>query len=564
VITATRLDKLEQAYPEPVAVSGESPASPLAWATAHRAIDGQPFSLQRFAPLQALYADTHPHICVIKPAQRGVSEWAINYTGFALDRGAAAWAPDKTGLNVAYLFPTAKALGDFSKERFSGLRMETPYLSSLFGGDTFDDVTFKQVRSSYLYLRGGWSESALLSFAADVLILDEYDRMDPKAVALARRRLNASVVRRELDISTPTVPGKGIHSLYLQSDQRVYEQPHQCGAWSQYDFFRDVQADGEPWSTWQHWAPEQLRRAVVALHCPQCQQPLTADERCAPGRWTAEAPEITGIRGYWVPPLAWPFVDLTRFACNAVSADPSEQQEFYRSDLGQPYEVGGSRITEAMLQQLSAALPNGRLPDGPWRDATMGVDVGSRFHFRVSAIGPENARYVLDMGAVHDWADLDVLMAKYHVRQCIIDALPELHACEQWAAGHRGKVLRALYPQPSALAGQLYHVDRDTGRVQINRTMVLDRVLATVARAEECWPARVTNDPEVLMHMTALVRVTRQDERGQEQAVWVHTQPDHLMHAMAYDLTARLVLPAPTPLAAPTGGTMRSKWSLGE
>lgn len=523
----------------------DTPASPFAWARAYRAIDAQPFSLARFAPLEALYADPHPHICVIKPAQRGVSEWAINYTGFALDCGAAAWAPEKSGLNVAYLFPTQAALSDFSKERFSGLRLESPYLASLFGGDDeFSGVTFKQVRGSYLYLRGGWSESALLSFAADVLILDEYDRMDPKAVALARRRLNASEVRRELDISTPTIPGKGIHSLYLQSDQRVYEQPHACGAWARYDFFQDVQADGHPWAEWQHWEPERLRRATVAVHCPTCQAPLSADERCAPGRWVAQAPEITGLRGYWIPPLAFPFLDLTLFAINAVSLDPSEQQEFYRSDLGLPYEVGGSRVTEAMLQQLSAQLPGGRLPAGPWRNTTMGVDVGARFHYRVSSLGPDGARYVRAMGAVATWDDLDRLMAEYQVRQCVVDALPELHGAEQWAARHPGRVLRALYPQPSALAGQLSRLDADTGRVLINRTMAMDRVWATLAQAEERWPASITSDPEVRTHMTAPVRVTRQDDRGQEQVTWVHTQPDHGYHACAYDLIARLTLPA--------------------
>jgi hypothetical protein len=68
-------------------------------------------------------------------------------------------------------------------------------------GDAFNAATFKQVGSSYLYLRGGWNARALKTFPADVIILDEYDEMDPKAPALARRRMNASLVRRELDIS---------------------------------------------------------------------------------------------------------------------------------------------------------------------------------------------------------------------------------------------------------------------------------------------------------------------------------------------------------------------------
>ena len=524
--------------------SDPPPTSLLAWANRYRQIDGHPFSLERFTPLADLYRDEHPHIVVMKPAQRGISEWAINYACFALDCGAAAWATPKKGLNVGYIFPTAEALGDFSKERFSGLARESPYLAHLFTDTDFDAVRFKQVRDSYLYLRGGWSESALLSFAADVLILDEYDRMDPKAVALARRRLNASLVRRELDISTPTLPGKGIHALYLQSDQRIYEQlcPG-CGGWHQYDFFRDVWVDDYPCDAWRYMEPEQLRRASIRLQCPNCQRALTAEERCAPGRWVAQVPEVAGLRGYHIPALAFPFVDLTRLAVSAVSIDPSEVQEFYRSDLGLPYEPGGSRITEAMLQQLSYRLPGGQLPETTWRDMTMGVDVGARFHYRVSSTGPDGARYVRAMGSVESWDALHGLMANFLVRHCLIDALPELHACQEWAARHPGKVLRALYPQPAALAGQLFRLDGERGIVQINRTMAMDRVFAVVAGAQEHWPAAVHNHPQVRTHLTAPVRVTRVDDRGQEQASWVHTAPDHLFHACVYDLVAREALP---------------------
>ncbi|HEY8597102.1 MAG TPA: phage terminase large subunit family protein [Thermomicrobiales bacterium] len=251
--------------------------TPVEWAERNRFIDGHAFSLARFTPLRELYEDDHPHIVVLKPAQRGVSEWAINRAMFALEHGAEAWGPrdpdgkpTKEGLNGAYLFPTQAALSDFSKERLGGLKEESAHLAGLFH-DGYDDVTFKQVGRSYRYLRGAWSVSALLSFPADVLVLDEFDRMDPKAVALARRRLNASLIRREIDLSTPTVPGRGIDALYQQSDRRVYEQPcPRCAAWHVYEFKRDVRADGEPFGVWQYWGRERLANAAFAVGCPSC------------------------------------------------------------------------------------------------------------------------------------------------------------------------------------------------------------------------------------------------------------------------------------------------------
>jgi phage terminase large subunit GpA-like protein len=461
------------------------PSALLEWAERYRRIDGRPFSLDRFAPLRAIYADDHPRIVVTKPSQRGVSEWAINYAVFALDRGAEVWATgEKDGLNVGYIFPTQSALSAFSKERIAGMRREGPYLATLFGdADDYDTVDFKQVGPSYLYLRGGWSESGLLSFAADVLILDEYDRMDPSAVALARRRLNASTVRRELFISTPTLPGTGVHGLYLQSDRHVYEQWHRCGEWVSFDFWRDVRVDGLPYEVpggrgWKAWPAELIRASEVRLSCPSCGDPISDAERISPGRWRAEAPEVLGLRGYHVPWWPFPVVDLLEYAVTAVSQDPSELTEFYRSDLGLPYESSGSRITREMLASLSHGLEGGLLPEAAWRDTTMGVDVGSRFHYRVSSLDEAGRRCVRAMGSVASWDEVDRLMAEYQVRLAVVDALPEMHAAAAFVARHPGRAVVATYPTANALKGVMLAPDPaqhpgkalGDGRIQINRS----------------------------------------------------------------------------------------------
>lgn len=548
------------------------PSALLEWAERYRRIDGHPFGLDRFAPLRAIYADDHPRIVVTKPSQRGVSEWAINYAIFALDRGAQVWTNgEKDGLNVGYIFPTQIALSAFSKERIAGLRRESTYLATLFGdGDDYDTVDFKQVGSSYLYLRGGWSESGLLSFAADVLVLDEYDRMDPSAIALARRRLNASTVRRELFISTPTLPGAGIHGLYLQSDQHVYEQWHRCGAWVSFDFWRDVRVDGQPYEApggkgWRTWPAQLIRSSDVRLSCPTCQEPIADEERYAPGRWRADAPEVQGLRGYHVPWWPFPVVDLTEYAVTAVSQDPSELTELYRSDLGLPYESSGSRITREMLAALSVDLDGGLLPDLAWSETTMGVDVGTRFHYRVSSLGSDGVRYVRGAGSVATWEDVDILMITYGVRLCVVDAMPEMHAARAFVERHKGRAVTATYPTANALKGVLWapadgaKVVQD-GRVQINRTMAMDGVYAAVAAGKERWPASIHNDPEVIEHMTAPVRVTTLDAHGQPRADWVHTKPDHLFHASVYDLVAGSLLPTDLPTVPPQGISRTSFW----
>lgn len=540
------------------------------WSVRHRRIEGLPFSLERFLPLKALYADEHPHIVVIKPAQRGVSEYAINFTSFALEHGARVWTDgQKDGVNVAYIFPTIDTLGDFSKERISGLEEETVHLARLFGEhDDYNAVRFKQVGRSYLYLRGGWSPRALKSFPADILILDEYDEMDPKAIALARRRMNASIVHRELDISTPTIPGFGIHEVYLRSDQRVYRQRHRCGEWVGYDFYKNVVVNGQAWAEgdggWRYLMAEELLTATVELICPSCGGAVTEEERMALGEWSAMAPLAKAVRGYHIPWWPFPIVDLTRFAIAAVSRDPTEVEQFNQQDLGNPYSASGARVTAEGLLNCSIDLENGELPpNAVYTKVTMGVDVGTRLHIRVS--GELNSiPHVLWMGAVLEFEELYDIMDRFKVRLCVIDAMPEQHAVSAFVARFPGRVIAAGYPtNVQALKAALVGPNKegkpnvdlimDNKRVQVNRTMAMDRVSANIANQKERWPRSIATMPEVVGNMTSPVRVVIQDKTGQPTASWVHTTPDHFFHACVYDLVAReLCRPEAASASTPT------------
>lgn len=526
------------------------PDSVYEWARRYRFLDKHEFSLDRFKPLHALYEDDWQRIVVMKPAQRGVSEWAINLACFALEYGARKWVPDgsKSGINVAIIFPARGDLIDFSKERLSNLKDETTHMAAMFAGEEFDSLGFKQVGDSFLYLRGGYSEAGLRSFPCDVLILDEYDQLDTSAIALARRRMNASMIRREVRISTPTIPGRGISAAYVASDQRAYESccPY-CGSWHTYDFFTDVWCDGEPWDEWQKWSQAHVEVSTVELRCPSCKVVQTEEDRCAPGRWISNAPEATRVHGYHIPwwPFPKPMVELDALAASAVSGDPTELEEFYRSDLGLPHGAGGGVIDEEMLRQLSALLPEG-LPDGPWRDTVLGADIGARIHYCIDSIGPDNAVYVRKMGSVSDWDALDLLMTRYQVRNAVIDAEPEvitaLDFCHRWT----GRAIRCFYPtSATALKGTLFNRKEGTPDVQANRTMLLDTMYAAIASASERWPSEITSDPEVIQHMANAVRVKVTDEgTGQQRYSWVRTGPDHLMHGRAYAILARRLLPA--------------------
>lgn len=559
--TALEQEAAAELPPEPE----QRPRSVYEWALKHRRIDGRPFSLRRFEPNRAAYQDDHPHIVIGKPAQRGWSEYALNATMFALDQGAAVWThepdcpldescacPDaKQGLNVGYVMPNDKVLSEFSKERISGMEEESPHLAGMFRAQReFNAVGFKQVGQSYLYLRGGQTVENLTSFPADFIVLDEFDRLPEAAPALARRRMNASVVGREIDISTPTIPGFGIHAAWLLSDQREYEQAHSCGAGLVFDFFEHVTVNGYAWEDWRYWPAERINVSTVQLICPSCGDPVTEDERTAPGRWVARQEGSDLTRGYWAPALAYPMVELKRYALNAIKEQPTEIEEFFRQDLGKPYDTGGTRINREMLAALSAELDNGLLPNHTWIQTCMGIDVGGRLHYSIDSKSKQDGEvYVREMGAVREPRELYEIIDRMKPRMIVMDALPETRITDRLVARYPGRAAGAIYPEGAlAIKGTLYAPDKDkilaSGRVNINRTMALDEVLAAISGQHEHWPARIHNDPEVIEHMIASQRVTVLNKRGEPRNEWVHTRPDHYMHARAYCQVARRILDA--------------------
>lgn len=525
--------------------------SPLDYAMRHRRIDGRPFSLKNYGPLLPLYQDTDSRsMAVMKPSQRGVSEFAITKTLWILEEGVNVFDLEKAGLNVLYVFPTTVALRDFSKERVTGLRQESDHLARIFEDSPYDDLGFKQIGPSYLYLRGGQSEAGLLSLSADGVVLDEYDKIPEESRELADKRMNASLLKLRLDVSTPTLPGIGIHARFLESDQHIYvQQCPNCRADNQYDFFRDVTVDGERYDRWQFFDPQAIRKADVALTCPSCELALDRTARCSEGVYVPQQPDVIGLRGYHVPALAWPFVDLMELAVKAVNKNPSALEQFMRQDLGVPYHSKGSGITEEMVVQLALDLPNGQLPPGPWERPTMGVDVGGRFHVKITAAKRgEEKRYCLFMQTVDTWGQVEDLMTRYRVAMAVVDAYPEAHGARAFVSKFKGRACIADYPtNMGALRGNLIAPESQKavqdGFVRVNRTMALDMVMANVSGASEHWPQSVVDDEEVRSNMTGMARVTSLDSRGQVVASWTRLRADHYFHASVYELVARQLTP---------------------
>ena len=165
-----------------------------------------------------------------KAAQMGLTELAVNYAFYAIDQYSA---------RVFYALPPgAGVVGDFAHDRVGPVIAYSPRVRELAG--EIDNVGLKTFKRGALYLRGthipqGRPDRAaqLAAVPADVVIIDEWDRVPPAAIPLIRDRLGDSRLGIELGLSTPTYPDVGIDREYAESDRREPQiQCQDCGTWS--------------------------------------------------------------------------------------------------------------------------------------------------------------------------------------------------------------------------------------------------------------------------------------------------------------------------------------------
>ncbi len=492
-----------------------NPDSLLDWALAHRFFNGKPMKLTPL--LRDLYSDDHPCIVIQKSAQVGISEFLINTAFWTADVGRGGRG------NVVHAMPTQQHVDDFSQARYDKAISESAYLQSrlFLGGPSRKEL--KKLGRGYIYYRGAENRRQLASIDADTVLLDEYDLMDSGVLELAKQRLAYSSAPLLRVASTPCIPEAGINDLFQQSDQHYYYL--RCSA------CRQVQR-----LEWEH----NVDQKQVAIVCRRegCRRPL---DLSAPGRWEANAPGNSHLRGYHVSRLYLPTANLPEMIRASQSAAYRVQQEFYNSGLGEPFLPPGGRIT---IDTLDRCRRNYEMPMALTGKTRMGIDVGARLHVVIRQETEPCIYRAVFIGEV-GFPDLDDLMAKYRVSRCVIDGQPETYAAKTFAERWRGKVWIAYYDRQRGNHDWQTAPAGGVATVHANRTLALDELFEGFRqeRLELPWEARRLGGGaevgEYYKQLTALKRHTDQDAWGN----WVEKysdegRPDHYAHAEVYCLLA--------------------------
>jgi len=520
-------------------LTSQSITSCLRWAEKRRVMSGDfggPYSTKYHPWCRALHDSKAMTNSVMKGAQTGVTEVAINQAFYSVDIRKK---------DVLYVLPTALNASDFSKARFNTALKNSPYLDALFT-DT-NSIGLKQAGGTNLYIRGSRGDSNLKSIPVSILILDEVDEMDQKQIWLALERLSGHIEKLIWAISTPTIPKRGIHKLFLDGTQEhfMFPCPH-CGRkielmWpDSFKVYGDVVGD-----------PECAKSHLI---CSECKKELKHHDKpdfLGKAAWYKRH-DADDHRSFYVNQL-YSYTVQPREIANAYHrglGDDAASVEFYNSKLGLPFiPIGGVITDEEILAVVRDYSKEMVRPTDSSRLITMGVDQGKWNHacvvewFTRSDGNDLNAKAFAKLlweGKVpgDNFSYLDDLMREWQVIHCVVDADPQINDARRFGRRYPGFVTLCRYRSGCTNKEIKVNEDSDVEIATVDRTNWLDATMGRIHTGRIEFPRDVST--ELKEHLKALTRTYEKDRDGNPKAVYINSGADHFAHALNY---AEIALP---------------------
>lgn len=303
-------------------------SSPLAWVELNNLVteNQEPIEFVDHRFLIDLYTDLHPDIVVKKSAQVGESVERII---------KSIWCAYYLKANIIYVLPTRKVVDDFVVPKVNPLVTSNPVIARMVSADT---KSLKQVGDRFIYFNGAYSESEAIMKSADILVLDELDRMDnPAVVNMFDSRLQASKLGWRWKLSNPSGIGQGVDALFQDSDQRHwFITCNHC----RYEWYIDWERDGRC-----HYVDRE--RQIYA--CGKCGGEISDNARRM-GRWVARFPGHYR-HGYWISQMMAPWVSAKRII---EQYEESTIDFFYNFVLGKAYTASDLIVNRETILRSNA------------------------------------------------------------------------------------------------------------------------------------------------------------------------------------------------------------------
>lgn len=504
------------------------------WITRHTFIGGEPYSYVDHEYQEKILRDMSQEVVVIKPSQVGVSETSI--------RLALALCAVQRGYTVAYTLPTAGFAGTFMRTRVDPVIQSSPYLSSLVHSTT-DNSEVKRLGDSYLYLKGAQSANAPISVPCDHLIHDELDFSDPEVISQYQSRLTHSKYRRKTKLSTPTIPGRGIHKEFQRS-RRHYNlvKCDHCNHEFVPDFHDHVKIPGSETIELRGVRKEHLktldyRNAYV--ECPRCKKKPSL--QVAHRVWVCENPEDNFIAaGYQVSPFDAPNLITPGYLIES-STQYKRYTDFENFGLGKPAEDKESTLTYEDLDSLIIES----IGVHAYGSYIMGMDMGLLCHCLVGFITHDGFLIIVhsEIIPVHNVRERRKELARfYRIKMTVVDSMPYMETILSMQKEDQN-LYGAVYVRQRGL--ELYRIKEQAEnaeeglpavrQVNINRDKVLDNLMLLI-REKLLLKVSDARDDLWKAHLCDMKRMREWTVDQEMSFVWKKSEEgnDHFHHATLY------------------------------
>lgn len=382
-------------------------------------------------------------IAVRKCHQVGGSEALHNIVGYHIDYDPCA---------ILFVHPTVLVAQEWSKERLSDMIRSTPSLRSVVregrqskeSGESESTLQLKMFPGGFLALGGANTPNTFARRAVRIAIGDDVDRFPPVVgdegdpADLLVNRTTSFYDALTLFVSTPTLKGGRIDTLYQRSDQRQY-------------FVTCPGCHREDWVTWNDpthfrvtWDGHQAETARI--ECPDddhggCGAHITEIDRHelvahGPGWRPTAKSQDAGLVGFHLPAMLSTIgsVGLPTLVEKWLSARARGKESlrvFINTWLAEGWEDRGARMNSHALANRKEAYDERPDVEVPARAValTAGVDVqDNRFELQVFAWGIAGERWVVD------WRSVPGNPKEPETRAALWDALQRRY---KHASGHQ-------------------------------------------------------------------------------------------------------------------------------
>lgn len=475
----------------------------LEWTEKFRRTEkGARFSFVQRPYLKQIYNDESPIMVIKKATQVGITEYALSR--------ALHFAIESAPVTVIYTMPTASDIRDLVAARLNPSLSKSPTIREKVG--RVDSISVKEIKGSFLYFRGSFTEREAMSVPADLLLHDELDYSNQNIISQYMERLTASKYKQKCSFSKPSVPYFGIDKLFEESDQHEFLIDCSKCNWSGLPTMENIDPDRP------------------MLMCPGCGKHL--DRR--KGHWEAAYPG-RDIRGYHVDQLTSAFVTIESIIGKWKGPEAYSKADFENQVRGMASATGVGLVNRGVILRQCFNEPVKKSSTGNGR--YMGIDQNGRMSVVVSEI-VDGKRHIVEMLEVEDdtdWTEMHKMMHLHGIRACVIDLRPEARMAEKFAKQYPGKVYCCEFVNSLK---ECYFDSSEDWLVKGSRTLILDGTSYQIQKGLTQVYSMDESVETYIKHWERLTRSEKEDNMGRTIARWDSSGADHLALADCYNRLA--------------------------